>query len=74
MARDKAVKNSIRLNVSDIIVMFGVTYMTVYNWRKGIRTNKTKLPYHTDSRGEKRHSVYFIKSEVKKWAIENRIA
>lgn len=59
------------LNTNDLLRMFGVTSMTVHNWRKGL-SGRTLLPFHTRPRGI-RLGVYFYKDEVEVWAAENNI-
>lgn len=61
-----------QLNTSDVMAMFGVGQMTVYNWRKG-SARVTKLPFYTETAGSERHRVYFLGKEVRLWAKANNI-
>ena len=61
------------LTTESLLLMFDVTPMTLYNWRKGIDKKKvSKLPYHTRKIGS-RHRVYFKWGEVKQWASKNDV-
>ena len=61
------------LSTEDLLQIFCVTPMTVYNWRKGIDKKKTTpLPYHTRKLGS-RHRVFFKWGEVKRWATQNSV-
>lgn len=55
----------------DVQNLFGVTPMTVYNWRTKGDENK-RIPHHTTVRGT-RNGVVFKRSEVLAWAASNRI-
>ncbi len=56
------------LTTEQLMKIFGVTYMTIYNWREGRDKKKsTKLPFHKRKAG-KRHRVFFKWHEVKEWA------
>lgn len=59
------------LSIKDLMKMFGVTLMTITNWRKG-STRITPLPTETRARGS-RNQVYFTKEKVLAWAKENEI-
>ncbi len=61
------------LSTEDVCSLLGCTTMTVYNYRKGRIVGKSTLPFHTKPRGEERHAVYFIQSEVLKWAKKNSV-
>lgn len=60
------------LTVRQVQKLFGVTLMTVTNWRAG-KNGRTPLPFHTKPRGEQRHLVFFKQGEVTKWARRNGI-
>lgn len=64
--------NPSHLGTADLCTMFGVGVMTVYNWRKG-STRISPLPCKTKVKGEKRHKVYFLRSQVISWAKRNHI-
>lgn len=61
-----------QLITSDLMQMFGVGQMTIYNWRKG-STRISPLPFYTEARGSERHQVYFLGKEVRLWAKANGI-
>ena len=62
------------LTTEQLLQVFGVTPMTLYNWRKGIDKKKvSKLPYHTRKLGS-RHRIYFVWGEVRQWALKNDVA
>lgn len=61
-----------RLSAKQVQDGFGVSAVTVYNWRKGLN-GRTKLPVHAKPRGEKMSSVYFELEEVLKWADKNNV-
>lgn len=56
------------MTTNQVMALFGVSYMTVYNWRtfKGRGARKT-IPCHKEPRGS-REGVFFLKSEVVAWA------
>lgn len=63
------------LSTKDLCTKYGVTVMTINNWRKGTK-RITALPCHTRPRVEARGhgtEVYFLEAEVKTWAKENNI-
>jgi len=63
-----------KLTTADLTEMYGVSLMTINNWRKG-STRITPLPFHTEPQGGNgmRSRVYFLNSEVKSWASSNQI-
>ena len=62
-----------KLTVKDLVQIFGVTPMTLYNWKEGFDKKKTsKLPHYTVPHGFK-HRVYFKWNLVKQWASENSV-
>ncbi|HUW46537.1 MAG TPA: hypothetical protein VMW50_12170 [Dehalococcoidia bacterium] len=62
------------LTTTDLMQIFNVSYMTVYNWRNPkSNSDKTVLPSHTEKFGTQRHRVYFKWGEVKKWAKKNKV-
>lgn len=40
-----------KLNTTDIMALFGRSYMTVLNWRMGNTAKFEKIPCHTRTRG-----------------------
>jgi transcriptional regulator with XRE-family HTH domain len=69
MAKDK------ELTTKDLCDRFGVTLMTINNWRKGTK-RITALPFETRTRVAARGhgtEVYFLESKVKKWAKDNNV-
>lgn len=54
------------LTIEDVMAMFGVTYMTVYNWRTSLG-----LPYTEIVLSPKRCLIRFKKSKVTAWAKKN---
>lgn len=66
------------LNTEQLTRVFGVGVMTIWNWRYAnlVDNTKTALPFHTRKTGKskKRHTVYFVWKEVKKWAKENSVS
>jgi len=63
-----------KLNTEQIMKMFDVSYMTVYNWRNPkTNSDKTALPFHTEDFGTQRKKVFFKWVEVKKWAKQNNV-
>ena len=58
------------LTTKDIMLMFCVDVMTVYNWRNG-SARITPLPHHLKPHGTKRHRIFFKLHVVKRWAAEN---
>lgn len=67
------------LTIKNVCAIAGVTSMTVYNWRAGVRTDKTKLHFlrMTSGRnGEKRTKVPGVRFRAKKfleWADRNGV-
>lgn len=64
------------LNTKQLMQVFAVDSMTIYNWRNPARfyktAQKTQLPFCVRTAG-KRHRVYFVWGEVKKWATFNKV-
>jgi len=61
------------LSVKQLTTIFGVTPMTITNWRNGVDKKKTsRLPHHTRKAGL-RHTIYFKWGEVKLWAHKNNV-
>ncbi len=60
------------LGTKDVMRMFCVNTMTVYNWRNG-SARISPLPHHLKPHGTKRHRVTFKLQEVKRWATENNL-
>jgi len=62
------------LNTDQMMRVFDVGYMTVYNWRNPKKNSeKTALPFHTEDFGTQRKKVFFKWGEVKKWAKKNKV-
>jgi hypothetical protein len=62
------------LNTEQLMRIFGVTLMTVYNWRyPHPNGKKSVIPYHRKKSGDRRRRIYFKWVEVKKWAKENNV-
>jgi hypothetical protein len=61
------------LTTSQLMQIFNVTQMTLYNWKEGRDKKKIgKLPAHARKAG-KRHRVFYKWAEVKQWALKNNI-
>lgn len=67
-------ENDVKLSIKDVQKMYGVTLMTVNNWRKGSK-KKEPLPSHSEPRGitGRKDGVYFLKSVVRAWAKKHNI-
>lgn len=57
------------LSTNELMRMFDVTHMTVYNWRTFPRPGRPTIPFHTKPRGT-RSGIFFKESEVLRWARE----
>lgn len=57
------------LTVNDLCFLFGVTVMTVNNWRKG-STRIPPLPFKSIPTG-KSNRIVFRPTDVAKWAKDN---
>jgi hypothetical protein len=75
-----AMKNddAMLLTIKDVCAIAQVTSMTVYNWRAGVRTDKTKLPSLrvTDGRRGKRTKapgIRFREDTFLEWAEKNGV-
>ena len=64
----ESAKNGIELTTQQVATMFGVTPMTLYNWR-----SNRALPYHHLPGGTK-PPVRFDEGLVLKWAAMNGVA
>ena len=63
-----------KLNTEQLMQIFDVSYMTVYNWRHPkLNSDKTVLTCHSEKVGTQRHKIYFVWSEVKQWAKKNGV-
>lgn len=64
------------LNTKQLMQVFTVDNMTIYNWRYPSRVyktaQKTSLPFHVRDAGS-RHRIYFMWGEVRRWAKQNRV-
>ena len=62
-----------KLTTAQLMKVFNITQMTLYNWRMGTDKKKTgRLPAHFKEVGQ-RHRVYFKWAEVKRWAVKNNV-
>lgn len=64
-----------RIDTKGVMKLFGVTQMTVWNWRKG-RGDKELLPAYQDTSARRafgRIPVYFDEDEVLAWAQRNGV-
>jgi len=62
-----------KLTVKNVVQIFDVTPMTIYNWKEGFDKKKTsKLPCYTVPHGFK-HRVYFKWNLIKQWAKQNEV-
>lgn len=62
---------TLRFNTQDVMSLFGVSHMTVYQWRKGT-ARKTPLPA-IEKRVGARLTVEFTEKTLRKWARENNV-
>lgn len=67
----ESTRQDTELDNKAILAAFGITVMTLYNWRGG-KNGRTPLPFHTRPKGS-RHSCYYLLSEVKSWAKANNV-
>lgn len=61
-----------RLTTPQVCAMFGVTSLTILNWRKGTPTRKP-LPTAKPSKHEPPNAVRFDQSKVEAWAKRHDI-
>jgi hypothetical protein len=62
-----------KLTLKNLVQIFDVTPMTIYNWKNGFDKKKvSNLPHYTVPHGFK-HRVYFKWNLVKQWAKENEV-
>lgn len=62
-----------KINTHQAAAVFGVTPMTLANWRKG-SPQRTKLPTTTPPNGSNPNSVWYKVSDLKAWSKKNGIA
>jgi hypothetical protein len=63
------------LNTEQMMKVFDVSYMTVYNWRNPKdNSDKPAIPFHTEKFGTQRHKIFFKWGEVQKWAKKNKVS
>ena len=63
-----------RLTSQEVCALLGVTPMMLYNYRLGTCKGKTPIPFATKPRGKHRHSVFFVRGEILRWAKRNGIS
>lgn len=61
-----------KINTPQAAAVFGVTTMTLANWRKG-SPQRTKLPTTTPPAGSNPNSVWYKVSDLKAWSKKNGI-
>lgn len=59
--------NKVTLTIPQVASMFGVTPVTIFNWRKGTRT-LSPMPTVAPKSDDKRQAVGFALKDLKTWA------